>query len=356
MGKPPVHKLIMAVALLTLSTAPLAAVEMAALYTAEVAVDDDQYNSRAAAYRQALEQVLLRVSGVELVAEPERVDLLFPEPAALVVRFRSGPDNTLSVSFDGEAIERVLRESGQTVWGVDRPLTLVWLAVDWGQGEREIIAADDPDRPTDQMRTIDRNRLLRQRVLDTAEQRGLPVLFPLLDTEDLQQVSFSDIWGDFDDVLLQASERYAVRSVLVGRIRPDTGQRNRWRYYFGDEEYNWSGEAEAVLGLVADVLSAEFAIRADMALESVELTVVGVDSVTAYGSVQTMLAKINVIEAIAVVEVQKDRIRYRINVRGGADKLRRALRLGGLIEENRFDGDRLAPDSSDSALEFFYSP
>jgi hypothetical protein len=158
----------MAIALLTVATSPVVAVEMAALYTAEVVVDDERYGSQAAAYREALEQVLLRVSGVELVSEPERVDLLFPEPAAFVVQFRSGADDTLAVSFDGEAIERVLRESGQTVWGTERPLTLVWLAVDWGQGEREIIAADDPDRPTDEMRTIDRDRLLRQRVLDTA--------------------------------------------------------------------------------------------------------------------------------------------------------------------------------------------
>ncbi len=144
--------------------------------------------------------------------------------------------------------------------------------------------------------------------------------------------------------------------MLVGRVRADTGEQNRWRYYFGEEEYNWTGEAELALGLVADVLAAEFAIRADMALESIELTVAGIDSVSAYGTLQTMLAKISVIEAISVVEARNDRIRYRIDVRGGADKLRRALRLGGLIEENELDGDRLLPQSSDSALTFFYSP
>jgi hypothetical protein len=87
----------------------------------------------------------------------------------------------------------------------------------------------------------------------------------------------------------------------------------------------------------------------------VDLTVGGIESVNAYGTLQTLLATINVIEAISVVEVQEDRIRYRVEVRGGADKLRRALRLGGLIEENAVDSDRLVPEPSDSALEFFYS-
>ena len=68
-----------------------------------------------------------------------------------------GEDNTLWVSFDGEAIERTLREAGQTVWGIDRPLTLVWLAVDWGRGEREVIAADDPERSRDQARSRKRS-------------------------------------------------------------------------------------------------------------------------------------------------------------------------------------------------------
>ena len=66
--------------------------------------------------------------------DPEMVELLFPNPSAYIVQFRPGEDDTLWVSFDGDAIERVLRQAGQTVWGSDRPLTLVWLAVDWGQG------------------------------------------------------------------------------------------------------------------------------------------------------------------------------------------------------------------------------
>jgi hypothetical protein len=49
-------------------------------------------------------------------------------------------------------------------------------------------------------RSIDRNRLLRERIQATASRRGVPVAFPLLDTEDLQNVSFTDIWGGFDDI------------------------------------------------------------------------------------------------------------------------------------------------------------
>jgi len=199
-----------------------AAVEVATLYTAQVPFDSEANDPRALAYRAALNEVLLRVSGSELTSDTELVERLFPEPAAYVVQFRSGADETLWVSFDGDAIEQTLRQSGQTLWASDRPLTLVWLAVDWGRGQREILGADDPERSRSASRSIDRNRLLRQRVLDMAERRGLPVIFPLLDAEDLRSVSFSDIWGGFDDALLDASQRYDVNSILVGRFRPGT--------------------------------------------------------------------------------------------------------------------------------------
>ena len=353
--------LVLVLSMLVYTGIPTAqAVEVATLYTAQVALDEEQNDPRQAAYKAALAEVLLRVSGTQLSADPEMIELLFPSPASDVVQFRPGEEDTLWVSFDGEAIEQVLRQSGQTVWGSDRPVTLVWLAVDWGQGDREIIAAGDPFESRDSGRSIDRNRLLRQRVLDMAERRGLPVLFPLLDTEDQQNVTFSDIWGGFDEQLLIASARYEADSVLVGRVRADSSQRNRWNYYFANEERTWNGEPELVLGLVADQLADEFAISGDALLEYVDLGVAGIDSVDAYGEIQNLLAATNVIESFAISEVVGDRIRFRIEALGGVERLRRALRLAGLIEQNGFDGDRIQTDSLEptaiASLDFFYSP
>jgi len=349
-------KSLWAMLLLVIVASPVWAIEVTSLYTAQVPLDQEEEDPRARAYEMALADVLLRVSGSELSADAEMVELLFPDPASYVVQFRPGADDTLWVSFDGEAIENALRQAGQTVWGSDRPLTLLWLAVDWGQGEREIISADDPSRSRDEARSIDRNRLLRQRVLDVAERRGLPVAFPLLDTIDLQNVSFSDIWGGFDDALIGASERYEANSILVGRIRPASSQRNRWSYHFGGEERTWSGEPELVIGLVADLLAAEFAISGNARIESIDLAIAGVNSVDAFGSVQNLLSELTVIESFSIVEVDGDRIRYRVEALGGVDRLRRALRFNGLIEQNGFDGDRFGVDPLDQTLEFFYSP
>lgn len=327
-----------------------AAVEVPTLYTAEVPFDRTARDPRGDAYAAALVEILMRVSGSQLAANEAAVDELFPNPASYVTQFRPGSDDTLWVSFDGQAIERVLRNSGQTFWGADRPLTLVWLAVDWGQGTREIIAADDPDRTQRQSRSIDRNRMVRERLLEIAQRRGLPIAFPLLDTTDLQSVTFTDIWGGFDEAVIEASERYNAASILIGRIRPGTSQRNRWSYYFSGVETTLSGSPEAALGQVADLLAAEFSIVGDAPVETVVLNVSGIVSVEAYASLQAKLKDIAVIEGFAISEVSGDRVSYRIDVRGGAGRLGRALRFSGLVEQETSD-----PMQS-GVLEFFFGP
>jgi len=327
-------------------------VEVSTLFTAQVPLDRQQQNPRNEAYRAALAQVVLRVSGSELLGDKDLYAALFPNPAAYVVQFRPGPDDTLFVSFDGEALEETLRQAGQTVWGADRPLTLVWLAVDWGQGEREILGANDMDKSPDEGRSVDLNRMLRQRLLDFAERRGLPIMFPLLDSEDLAAVNFSDIWGGFDEALLEASARYDVDSVLIGRVRAGGPQQNRWSYYFGPEQRYWSGEPEIVVMQIADMLAAEFAIRGDAPLRTVELNVSGVTTVDAYGSVQTLLSEVNLIDKFAIVAVNGDTIQYRVNVHGGAERLARALRFAGLVEQERIDSDGYFSQSD--SLDFFF--
>ncbi|MBT8086697.1 MAG: DUF2066 domain-containing protein [Gammaproteobacteria bacterium] len=330
------------------------AVEVPTLYTAEVPFDPAARNARARAYDLALSEVILRVSGSELGRDAAAIDQLFPDPASYVMQFRQGGRDTLWVSFDGAAIEQTLLAAGQTVWGADRPLTLVWLAVDWGQGRREIIAADDAEDEQSNSRSINRNKLLRERVLEIAKRRGLPVVFPLLDTVDLQSVEFSDIWGGFDERVIEASQRYAADSVLIGRIRPGSNRRENWSYFFSGDNRRWDGSPELVVGRVADLLAAEFSTGGDARLESVAIAVSGIVSVDLYGRLHSILNSVSLVEDFAISEVSGDRVSLRVDVRGGADRLRRALGFKGLLEQD--SGPTFGGSEPTSTLEFFLSP
>ena len=114
-----------------------------------------------------------------------------------------------------------------------------------------------------------------------------------------------------------------------------------------------SGSPEAVLGQMADVLADEFAIGGDLPLETVALNIAGIVSVDAYGEVERILDDIALIENYAVTAVTGDRVSYRVDVRGGAQRLSRALRFANLAEQEAvFDPTR----PSSEALEYYYNP
>jgi hypothetical protein len=350
--------LFVGLAMTVASSMPAAmAIEVPELYAAEVALDPADPASRDEAYRAALNQVLVRITGKSDAAASSVFAELFPNPARYVLQYRPAEDNHLWVSLDGAAIESVLRRAGQTVWGGDRPLTLVWLAVDWGQGEREIVAADDTERSPGAQRTIDRNRQLRERLQDEAHRRGLPIAFPLLDTEDLQAINFSDIWGGFDDRLVDASERYGAAAVLIGRVRPAAAQPYRWTFHLGNESSQFMVGPAEVLDRVADTLFAEFAFSGDVAIETVQLTISGVNSLAAYGAVQRIMEDLNPVESYRIDAVSGDRLRYVVQVYGGTEKLARALELSGKLQRGSgLSGIDAGKLSGFDSLDFSYQP
>jgi hypothetical protein len=307
--------------------------EMPALYTVEVPIDSTQSNAQTEAYRAALADVIVRVTGTTAIVESAEMATMFPNPAQFVMQYRPGQNNTIIVSLDGQAIERTLRQAGAAVWGSDRPLTLVWLAVDWGQGEREIVGADDPGRLPGDARSIDRNKRLRERILQVAERRGIPIAFPLLDTEDIQNVSFSDIWGGFDERLLSASARYEATSILAGRIKPDDLQPNRWSWFLGqDNRMAWNGEPEEAIGLLADALAAEFMINPNQSIDTIRLAISGIHSVVAYGRVQRYLENLKILDKLIINSVSADTIIYEVEVQGGVPRLSNALKQSGMLD------------------------
>ena len=337
---------------------PAVAVEVPSLYTVEVPLDPADPDAQQNAYRTALDVVLVRITGSAAATESEELAGLFPNPARFVQQYRPGVDDTLVVSLDGPSIERILRESGATVWGPDRPLTIVWLAVDWGLGDREIVAAGETTGMPGDSRTIDRNQMLRERVEAVAERRGLPVVFPLLDVEDMRRIGFVDIWGGFDEPLLEASARYEAQSILVGRIRPEDPQPPRWTWYTGEQRFGWPGQPEEAIEQLADALAARDAISGNQEVETIELTISGISSMTAYGEVQRYLENLRGVDALVVKSASPGQITYDVQVQGGAERLDNALSISTLLDRRdsgySVDGGGLPSYGGNQALKLEY--
>lgn len=343
---------------MVLLPAPLLAADVASLYTAEVQLDPADPDAREEAYEDALRQILIRITGSEQAAlAPELIEL-FPSPGRYVLQFQPGPDNTMRVSMDGAAIEKIVRQTGFPVWGSDRPVTMLWLAVDRGGGDRELITAENPDEEPDDPRAAEHNRQLLERVQSAARDRGVPLVLPDLDAGSFNDVGYTDVWGGFHDRLLEVSRQNGADAMLVGRLRPGLGERNRWSFYFGDQQRDWNGEPEEAVYNLADTLAGQLAVAGNSRLEEISLTVSGVDSVQAYGEVQRTIAGLQPIERVRIENVSGDSIRYRIAISGGTGRLGSALEFSGKLRratappKPAVGGD----DRDSAALHYVYAP
>jgi uncharacterized protein len=288
------------------------------LYQAEATLAND----RDGAFREALGKVLVRITGRRDAADRPEVAELLNNAATYAQQFRQPAPDRLWAAFDGAALERELARLGQPVWGPERPSTLLWIAVDAGGGRRFVVAsgAESPDEAA-----------IRTQVMAAAAERGIPVVFPLMDAEDRSLASFAEVWGGFEDSILAASERYGVDAVLVGRLTANDMGHGRWTLYGADGAERWSGGGPDSVGRLADRFAARFAVATSGADRTMRVAVSGVETVEDYGRVSVFLGGLTAIDSIGVETVERDQVVFRVTMRGEAATLDEAVRLGGVL-------------------------
>lgn len=99
----------------------------------------------------------------------------------------------------------MIRDAGLPVWGQRRPDTLLWLATEDENGNRQII--DDGAKGP-----------VSSRLRELAVERGVPVVFPLMDLDDSVNISVFDVWGRFARTLQTASVRYQPDYIVGARL------------------------------------------------------------------------------------------------------------------------------------------
>ncbi|SEQ31908.1 hypothetical protein SAMN05421693_1247 [Ectothiorhodospira magna] len=315
--------------LLLLLAGPLMGAEPPAnLLEAEVAVTTRDAPERTQALGKAMAQVVVRLTGQRDMANDDRVaDLLAQAPRHVQqYRYLEDPDlaQLLWVRFDGVAVIQHLRAAGLPVWSGDRPALLVWLGVQEDQGRQLVAAAD--------------RHPVRTALERTAWERGLPLLFPLMDLEDQRRVGLADVMGGFHEPLLEASRRYSPGGVLVVRVLPSgTHWLARMQLFTGETWHQWEASdptpamaVSAALHQVADDLGRRLARAgsAPLAQDGVLISVSGVASLADYLRVAGYLGNMPVVSHLRPHGVLPDRSVFRVQLQGDAHDLVQAVRLG----------------------------
>ncbi len=327
------------ICLSVLISLPVQAIKVSGLYQATAPVSDESTAKRKRAIKQALIQVLIKLTGDRNIAKSSGINTLTERPERFVQQFRyqqaanqdgqqdQSSSQQLWVQFDETALNDVLRSYGLNIWGKERPSILVWLAHE-GDAARSLVSFEEsPEYLT----------MLEQR----ASARGISLLFPLLDLEDSSRISVSDIWGGFKEPVLNASNRYQSDVVLTGRLIQilPTLWESQWSVYINDQEMHWISQAELPeivleegVDELADRLASQYANTGSTRTEVIELLVSDINDLDEYARALAYLESLQSVTTVQVKRVSVDEVMFEIINHGGLTVINQTIALGKTLE------------------------
>ena len=357
------------------------------LYEASVPVPDQSVTARHVALQQALAAVLVKITGERTAGGVPALASLIQDPSQFLQQYRyeQSPSNGTSASaptvtyydltrtgapaivptglvlwakFDPEVVNHAVRAVHEPVWGQERPATLVWLAIQSGANRSVLSSAD--------------TSAITQAMTGAASQRGIPLIFPLMDLRDQQNIGFADIWNDDMSRIQLASQRYQPDAVLVGSLYSTTpGQyAARWQLVVGSNERSWATSPGDLAGVAADGIQTAadhyarwFAIPADASgANGVPVTVEGITSVGAYAKVLAYLRELTPVKTVQVTQVANGTVYFSVDTRGDPGNLQQAIVLGDVLKPvvpaatGAPGSATSAPPATTAALRFQYVP
>jgi hypothetical protein len=306
------------------------------LFTVTVAPEVRLLEGRTSAERRAeierlgMAQLLTRITGRRDAASDPALVPLIRQASSYVNQYGAIDRERTNVGFNATLVTRELESLNWPIWSAERPLTLLWIAVDFGDGQRALMG----ETPNTAEWTPEFAQLMldvRDQLDTVARERGLPITYPLLDLQDLAAVSFAEIWGGFDGLIEAASQRYGADAQLIGRISVSPlGLDVRWSLLE-------DGRGRAVLGTdvpgglewLADEYAAQFSIAGGA--RSAQVTVLDVASIEDYGRVMSYLESLSVLQSVDVESLDGYTLNLRISARGDDSVVARLLTLGGIM-------------------------
>jgi len=331
------------------------------IYEVSMPVVSQERENRIAAFEQALIEVVIRVSGNSVA--PTLIDL--KQATRLVSQYHykamsqadidaymkkagalAAPKFTLWVQFDDARVKQLLRKNALPVWGYQRPNVLVWLAVKDGRN-RYLLKNSDVSQIKDAL-TLQ------------AKRRGLPVIWPEYDAQDKQLIKFTDVWGEFWEPVKQASLRYPVDAVILGRMGWSNGSWTvNWSLLMDEGTESWALSAldlnmlmNSGVGVATDHISSRFAVFADSANDGeLLLRVSDLDTVSKYSTASHYLSSLAPVKNVYAVEVNQYQIDFHIELSGDENDLKRIIALGKvLVPDTRIEVEPVMPQQQASDL------
>ena len=287
--------------------------EVAGLYSGLVPVADQTAKALELCVRQALAQVLIKLTGNSEIMLTPSMQSFFADPNAYVAAVgfcnipsadKSTNQTGLEVSFARQAIDQLIRQAQLPVLPSNRPKMLVWIVRDDVQMGRGFIGDYSIGDDADTEIPADAEALL-QAFDEAMKRRGMPYQLPNFDLQDQLSLSVNEAWSLRADLIDPASQRYQADGWIALRFyTTSTGEvRGAWLYQSaGSRQLNdfraEAGEefmASAVDSLI-DSLTRAYTYVQQLNTNELLVQITGVDSFAKYLAVLAQFKKLEVVD------------------------------------------------------------
>lgn len=354
-----------------LSTSTIYAVEVKDLYQASVPIDSQNSRDRAIALKRALAAVMIKVGGEQGVLDNDIIKEALRNYNIYLSQYRykqkskfyndkqaSTKQLFLIASFNQEKINQLFQEANLPLWGSLRPQILLWLVNEQGLSREIISNSSDSNLP--------------DIITDFSSQRGLPIMLPLMDLTDTNQIKLSDIWGRFQQPIKEASNRYFAEAIAVIRISnssliggdftDDTEPQDNcgllcnelkvkrqsyvldwslldWSLVEGQQRFSqqYLGENPQVLlqqGLadITELIYQYYALSTNSDNDFV-IDVANVNSLITYMDVFNFLTDLSSVKSVTLISAKGNNKRFKLQLLGSKDALLASLKLNNKLTQ-----------------------
>ncbi len=302
---------------LTLALGQTSAVA-ASLFRAEVVLSDSDTATEQAAKETAFVDVLIRASGQSDVDNNPVIQKALPTVNQYITQFGYGDidgQRALLLAFDDRKVRTLLTQAQATYWGTPRPEVLFWLVEDNGS-QRNVVWEQSASPLVNTLKS-------------EGERRGLPVLIPVGDFDDVVAVSIPDLWGGFTGPIAEASARYNPAGVAVVKVH---NNRISWQLFsnaagIGKDapiEGRASGSPEQAFAAMIDDIADFYAERLAVNLGAADsgtklLKISGLDDAEDFFVIERILKAMNSLATLRLESITDGAVVFRISLLASED-------------------------------------
>lgn len=306
-------------------TGPVFAQQQNDLYHTEVQLTGSD-KAENIAKQEGLVNVLIKVSGQTDIAQNEVIKKALTQSDRYVtqmsfVEYDDAP-RAMKLGYNSKMVLNLLTQSEQSVWETPRKSVLVWIVNEYNY-QRSIIWEQS-------------NNSLITRIKEAANERGLPVMFPVGDFDDVTSIEIPDLWGNFKKPIADASERYNPQAILVVKVR---GNSSSWTLFDTTPQYlpttstkplegRESGAVQLadMVNNVSDYFAKKYTKNLGAVVSQSEMiSIEGVHSTRAFFTIEKQLKQLNSVASVQVDTIQGNKVTYTLNLLGDFEQFNQEL-------------------------------